>query len=143
MKGAEGGIKTMIDNGITSAKGQIDETFCNLIKSIGADATPGGYAKRNEPNKPPVASATANNLLLNAIMANAGSASLSSLPVTSTTDVDTDFDELFNKVKEIAQRIEHRPEYAEAIKYITNLGGSPDEIFKQLLSGLLKFVKAS
>jgi hypothetical protein len=138
LPGAAGGIQTLVDNGITTAKGEVDALFDQLVSLVGGGSV-GGYAQDNEPSEPAFTSAMANNVVLNATLNNAGGAVTPSLlrAAADTGPVDA----IVAQLQQLAQTMENEPAFAQALAYLTNLGGSPDEIFQQLLSALLRVVQ--
>jgi hypothetical protein len=138
LEGAAGGIQAAFDKGIANVTCDVDKAFAKLIAAVGAKS-PAGYVKDNEPNKPALTWSTANNSLLNTLMDKAGSAS--SLALAITRERDGGFDEIFLKLQQLGQNAENQPDFKAAMDYMNNLGGNPDEVFKQLLSALLRLVQ--
>lgn len=139
IEGAIDGIQTIVDNGITNAKANLATIFDELLTEVGA-ASVGGYAKANQPNDPAASSALANNVVFNGLIDNAGAAQVSSTAIAVATG-SSPFDTIVTNLKALAATVEADPAFAQAVTYMTNLGGSADQIFQQLISALLRILQ--
>lgn len=139
MEGSVDGLKQYIDGQFASMQGSVDEMFDEMIDALGADSTIGGYAEDNDPPNETFSTSTSNNLVLNATMDNAGSAT-SSASVTAVRDT-TPFDTLTQALQDLVNQIEGLPQFQQALDYMNNLGTNPDQMFSSLLSALLRIIQ--
>lgn len=139
LEGAAGGIQTFIDSGFASAQGQVDALFNQLVNMVGGTASVGGYVKQAPPSEPVFDSGAANNIVLNAVLDNAGVANHGSLAKGKRDN--SPWDIIATNLQNLYDTVSHSPAFDEAIHYLENLGSSPDDIFTQLLSALIRVVQ--
>ncbi|MEZ4361862.1 MAG: hypothetical protein R3B48_16855 [Kofleriaceae bacterium] len=130
------GIQRIFDAGIANIQSQVTAAFDQLITLVGGGSL-GGYVDSKTPSEPAFSSANANNPILNGTVSNAGSATYPSVSPGSMTPFDT----VLTQLQQLATTVQNDPAFAQALTYMTNLGGSPDQIFTQLLSALLRVVE--
>jgi hypothetical protein len=133
---AVGGIQQAFDREIANLQNRIGEIFDQLVAAVGGD-TLGGYIDSNEPDEPSYATASANNIILSSTLENASGASYTSLNPSSRDP----FDAVMRVITELADTVENSPAFSQALSYMTNLGGSLDQIFSQLAAALFRVVQ--
>lgn len=133
---ATAGMQARFDSGIASVQAQITTIFDNLVAQVGGGSL-GSYVDSNTPSEPSYSSSNSNNIVLNATLDNAGSASASPIVPGSNTP----FDAVTQLINQLVTSVEANPAFGQAATYMTNLGGSPDQIFSQLVSALLRVVQ--
>jgi hypothetical protein len=138
-QGSAAGIQTIIDNGIANLQSQIATLFDNAIQNIAGTSTLGGYEQANQQSNPQFDSAVSNNVVYNNFIDNSGSATSTSL-ATAVADSDP-LSDLLQQLQNFGTNTEAGSAFASAQSYFQNLGGSPDQIFSQLLAGLLRVVE--
>jgi hypothetical protein len=135
------GVQKVVDGGFSKLKGQISTLFSDAIKSVGQSSV-GGYAEDNKPSFPAFGSASANNILGNALIDNIGGATL--LPSESLT-ADAELLESVNsflaELNIFVGSVEQNKAFPGITTYFQNLGTSTDQIFVSLLTGLLTAVE--
>lgn len=134
LEGAVSAIQGIVDGGLVTLKGEIDTLFQQAIAEIAGSSSLGSYNKANTPPAPQFSEATANNVVYNATVDNAKSARPSGALVALDT---SPFDAVISALETFAQNVSNEPAFSQALDYFTHLGGTPDEIFRQLLSGLM------
>jgi hypothetical protein len=133
---AVGGVQRFLDSGIATVQSQITQIFDRLISQVGGDSL-GGYVNANTPNEPAYTSSNANNVVLNATLDNAASARYPALGPNASAP----FDAVRKLIEDLVNAVEGQPAFQQALDYMTNLGSSPDQIFVQLTSALLRVVQ--
>jgi hypothetical protein len=135
-QGAVGGIQTIIDNGITAMQGQVDTFFEQVIQDVGGQLSMGGYANANKKDSPAFTQATANNVVYNGLIANASGAQ--SLTAHLFSVESGPFDGFLNQLTNYIATVENIPAFSKALMYFQQMTDSADNIFVNLLSGLLE-----
>jgi hypothetical protein len=138
LDGAADGIKTKVDAGITNLQGQVHTIFQEAIKKL--PGTIGGYAEDNRPSDPRYGAALSNNIVFNGLIDNAGAATFDFARMQAVDPAP--FQKFTQKATEFMDTTEATKAFADARTYFTNLGTRPDEIFTQLLAGLLSVAEA-
>ncbi|RXV68592.1 hypothetical protein D1006_25910 [Burkholderia stabilis] len=138
LPGAVGGIQTKFDQGITQVKNQISAIFDQLVNSVGGTSTLGGYTDSQTPTEPVYSSGNANNIVLNATVENSPAATQTTAVPPSNTGP---WDILTQQIQSLTTSVQNDPAFNDALAYMNNLGGSPDQIFSQLLSALLRVMQ--
>ncbi|MFX1765670.1 hypothetical protein PWP93_24365 [Paraburkholderia sp. A1RI-2L] len=138
LPGAVGGIQTRFDQGIAQVKDQISAIFDQLVNSVGGTSTLGGYTDSKTPTAPVYSSGNANNIVLNATVENSPAAKQTTVVPPSNTGP---WDILTQQIQNLATSVQNDPAFNDALAYMNNLGGSPDQIFSQLLSALLRVMQ--
>lgn len=143
LEGAAAGIQNFIDAGFASAQDEVDALFDKLVGMVGATSSIGGYPDEKTPPEPVYESGAANNVVLNGALDNAGVAkvSMSYRLSGSATGSGDPWGTIAASIQALASTVSSSPAFAEAADYMTNLGGSLDNIFSQLLSALLRVVQ--
>lgn len=138
LPGAVRGIQSQFDQGIASVKNQIATIFDQLVNSVGGTASLGGYTDAKTPAEPVYSSGSANNIVLNSTLENSPSAKQTTtvLPPNAAP-----WDILVQQMQNFATSVQNDPAFTQALDYMKNLGGSPDQIFAQLLSALLRVMQ--
>jgi hypothetical protein len=139
LQGAPAGIQSFVDSGIAIVQNQVDAIFDQLVGLVGGGSV-GGYTQQNTPSEPAFTSAGSNNIVLNATVDNIG-ASSSITPLAAGLTGSNPFDPIITQLQQLVQTVENLPQWQEALDYMTNLGGGPDQIFQQILSALLRIVQ--
>jgi len=138
---AAAGVQRWVDAGFTTVQGEIDTIFDQLVADVGANSA-GGYINSNQPSSPTFDQAANNNIVFNATIDNASSASSSSsIAALASGGAGGAFDPIVVALQNLATSVTGLPQWQQAIDYCTNLGGGADNIFKQLLSALLRIVQ--
>jgi hypothetical protein len=136
LEGAVTHLRLNVDAGFAAFKDQFAEMMDEAIKAVGSYSI-GGYTQRNTPYSADAAAATSNNFFFNEFVARG----LSSGPTVSVASSDA-LTTLANLVDGLAQAEEDSAEtFSQALSYFTNLGSQPDQIFSDLLSGMLTVLK--
>jgi hypothetical protein len=130
---AVGGIQRYVDAGIATVQSQITTIFDQLVAAVGGSSL-GGYTDSNIQSEPTYSSSNANNIVLNSTVDNAAGASYQPLGPGSMGP----FDSVRQLIEQLVAAVEGQPAFQQAIDYMTNLGGNPDQIFVQLASALLR-----
>ncbi|HEX8113732.1 MAG TPA: hypothetical protein VF516_38635 [Kofleriaceae bacterium] len=133
---AIGGVQRYIDNGIATVQSQIPAIFDRLVAAVGG-ASLGGYVDAKTPSEPTFSSSNANNIVLNGTIDNAAGARYT--PIDPTTM--GPFDSVRQLIVQLVDAVQGQPAFQQALDYMTNLGGNPDQIFVQLASALLRVVQ--
>jgi hypothetical protein len=133
---AVGGLQRVIDDGIGTVQSQITHIFDQLVAAVGG-ASLGGYVQANSPDEPDYTSSNSNNIVLNATLDNAGSASYAGL----TSLASGPFDAVTQLIQGLVDAVQGQPAFEQALSYLGQLGGSPQQIFTQLTSALLRAVQ--
>jgi len=139
LEGAATGVKRGFDAGLAGVIADIDTVFDKMLAAIGT-ASPGGYINQNRPNAPKLSASTANNFVFTHMIDNIG-ASTSITALTAGERAEATLDPIIAQFQQFAAKVRDLPEFAQALTYFTSLGGSPDAIFSQLLSGFLLVLK--
>jgi hypothetical protein len=136
VQGSITGTQTIVDNGFNNFQAQIQSVFQYAITNIAGTATIGGYASSNQPSQVPTAfdSSTSNNVVYNGVVNNSGSISIQSF---ATKEALGSISDLLNQLLNFGTDTEAGQAFANAVTYFNNLGQNPDQIFQQLLAGLL------
>jgi hypothetical protein len=138
LPGAVAGIQRLFDEGIATARSELATIFDQLVASVGGTASIGGYTNSQTPSEPVYSSGNANNLVLNATLENSSASS----QVNSVAPPNASpWDILTQEIQAWTTSVQEDPAFAAALGYMQNLGGSPDQIFSQLLSALLRVVQ--
>lgn len=130
------GVQAIVDNGFDNFQKQIDTVFQNAIKNIAGSASIGGYSDANTPSDPNYDPSVSNNVVYNGIVDSGGSAVSLALK-TKLAAADDPINDLLAQLTAFGTSAESSAAFANAVQYFNNLGGSPDQIFSQLLAGLL------
>lgn len=133
---AVGGVQRIIDTGIATVQSEITQIFDHLVAAVGGDSL-GGYVDSNTPSAPTFSSSNANNIVLSSTIDNAAGASY--VPINPSTM--GPFDAVRKLIEQLVDAVEGQPAFQQALDYMKNLGGSPDQIFVQLASALLRVVQ--
>lgn len=141
LPGAIGGIQTMVDAGINNLQAQVQQVFNWAIQNIAGQSTIGGYEQENEESSPEFSSSVSNNIVYNGVVDNTSSASSSGYTLPPATQ--TAIDSFITQVTQFVDLEESSQAFQQAITYFTNLGGSVDQIFSQLLAGLMSLAEAA
>jgi hypothetical protein len=139
LEGAVSGMQTLVDNGITNVQARLASLFQDAIRNIAQSYSLGGYDDANQQMSPMFSGASANNLLYNALIDNGGSARMTSAP--RPLPENNPFGPAMRKLTELADFTRSEAAFSSAVQYFTNLGGSPDQIFAQLLSALMEIAE--
>jgi hypothetical protein len=139
LQGGAAGIQAILDNGIDNLQGQIATLFQNAIANIAGTASVGGYEKSNQQPSPALDSAVSNNVLYNGVIDNASGAT-SAFSAALLAD-DSPITQFITQVEQFVDANESSTAFTNAVTYFQNLGGSPDQIFGQLLAGLFEIVE--
>lgn len=131
---AAGGIQRIVDSGISTVQSQVHGWFQSAIDAIGQQ-TIGGYEKSSSGGAPELGDALANNILFNSLVDNAAQATSQSN--TDWTVLSSPFSDFMTQLTSFVNNAEAGAAFKKAVTYFNNLGGSPDQIFQQVLSGLL------
>jgi hypothetical protein len=140
VQGSAAGIQTIVDNGITNLQSQIATLFDYAVQNIAGTSSLGGYEQANQQSNPQFDSAVSNNIVYNNFIDNSGSASSTSPLAAALADSDP-LSQLLQQLQTFATNTQSGSAFASAQTYFQNLGGSPDQIFSQLLAGLLRVVE--
>ena len=138
---ATGGIQRAVDGGITAFQAQLHTMFQNAITQIAGQQSIGGYEQGNAASSAPFASAVSNNMLYNQLVDNAGSALGQDLLSKLRAEGSDPIADVLAQLSQFADLGMASDAFAQAKTYFTNLGGSPDQIFSQLLAGLLSIME--
>lgn len=130
---AIGGVQRIFDAGIATVQGQITQLFDQLVAAVGGNSL-GGYVDSKTQSEPTFSSSNSNNIVLNSTVENAGGASYSPIGPGSMGP----FDGVRQLIVQLVDAVEGQPAFQQALDYMTNLGGNPDQIFVQLASALLR-----
>jgi hypothetical protein len=139
MEGAAGGIQRIIDNGIHNIQSRIATLFDNMAQSIGGNTTIGGYRQANTTPSPELNSAVSNTVVAGAILDNLGGARIETL-FREAIDR-SPIDRYIAQLEQFADNTQAGAAFVSAIAYFQNLSGSIDQIFSQLLAGMLQVVQ--
>lgn len=142
-EGATLGVQKIIDDGFAAAQKKIDELFDRIIKELGQDSI-GGYIKAKTPddqNTEKCRSAMSNNFVLQATLQNLGSANPVRPEALRRAAEGGAFDVLFQRMKTLATTVENSKAFADAAECMKNLGGTPDQIFRQLLAAIIRLTQ--
>lgn len=134
---AAGGMQRAVDSGIVAFQAQLHTLFQNAIAQIAGQHSIGGYEQANAASSAPFASSVSNNMLFNQLVDNAGSAMGQDLLARLRTEDNDPVSDIIAQLTQFADLGLATDAFVQARTYFTNLGGSPDQIFTQLLSGLL------
>jgi hypothetical protein len=143
MEGMVTGLSQIVDARYAVFKSQFADMMEQAISSVSGYSV-GGYVQRNSPYDADADSATSNNFYLNEFTVNSGSSTLSPSPAAAltaglaTSDPVTTLADLLT---ELSTTEMPTTEFSDALGYFTTLGASPDEMFTNLLSGMLKVLK--
>jgi hypothetical protein len=138
LPGAAGGIQAKFDQGINTVKNEMAAIFDQLVNSVGGTATLGGYTDASTPSEPVYSSGNANNIVLNSTLENSSAATQTTPVPASATGP---WDILTQQIQNLTTSVQGDPAFAQALAYMDNLGGSPDQLFSQLLSALLRIMQ--
>ena len=133
---AVSGIQKTFDGAIANIQTQIAAFFDRLVAEVGG-GTLGGYVNTNTPSEPAFSSANSNNIVLNSTLENASGATYAPINPSSNGP----FDNVLQLIQQLVDSVESNPAFQQALNYMTNLGASPDQIFVQLLSALLRVIQ--
>ncbi|MBK8256444.1 MAG: hypothetical protein IPK82_27720 [Polyangiaceae bacterium] len=133
---AVGAVQTLFDNAIANVQSQVDAFFDQLVNEVGGGSL-GGYTDTNTPSEPNFSSANANNIILNATLENASSASSAVIRAVDSGP----FDVLVQLIKTLVDAVENNEAFDQALTLMQNLGGSLDQIFVQIVQALLRVVQ--
>ncbi len=138
LQGAAAGTQKIIDDGIATLKAQITTVFDQAVAQIAGQSSLGGYDKANEVPGPRMMAATSNNPFVTGALNNAPAATSTA---TARPLLDSAADSLLSQLTAFADTTAETQAFSEVWDYMTNLGGSPDQIFTQLLSALLRLAE--
>lgn len=141
LQGAAGGMQRVIDNGIHDVQGRLATLFNDAVKNIAGTASVGGYEQAHAQSSPDFNSATSNTVIGNAMLDNAGAARSAAGGALLAAIDSGPFDQYLQLLEQFATNTEAGAAFASALSYFQNLGGSLDQIFSQLLSGMLQVVQ--
>ena len=140
VQGSAAGIQTIVDNGISNLQSKIAALFDSAIQNIAGNSSIGGYEQANQQPNPQFSSAVSNNIVYNNFIDNSGSADSTSVAAAAVADTDP-LSQLMQQLQTFGTNTQTSSAFASAQTYFQNLGGSPDQIFSQLLAGLLRVVE--
>jgi hypothetical protein len=138
LQGAAAGTQTLIDNGIATLKTDLQQIFDEAVSQIAGQSSLGGYEQTNREPSPTVSAAAANNPIYSGTIDNAFAGS--SLAIYARPQL-ADGDALLQQLIDFADNALDTSAFEQAWGYFSNLGGSPDEIFVQLLAGLMRLAE--
>lgn len=140
-QGSAAGIQRIVDNGFDNLQSQISTLFDSAVQNIAGGSSLGGYKQDNQQSNAQFSSSVSNNIVYNNFVDNAGSATSSGLSAAALLGSDP-LSQLMEQLENFATNSESSAAFASAQTYFQNLGGSPDQIFVQLLAGLMRVVEA-
>jgi hypothetical protein len=136
LPGAAAKMQQIVDNGISNVQSQITSLFDQAVSSIAGNSSVGGYEKSNRQSDPAFSSAVANNVVYNGFIDNAGSAT-----TTLNAELSSELGSIQQWMEQLQQYVvntEATQAFSQASDYFQSMTGSPDQIFTNLLSGLLR-----
>jgi len=136
MAGAAQQMKTLVDNGFQSFADSVDDLLNQGIMTIAGPSTIGGYIQTYQQNNATLNKASSNNFIYNEFTNNGSSGTTS-----YTFQPGTTLEDFMQQLSDFADFLTSTGAFADAATYFTNLGGSPDNIFRQLLAGLFKVMQ--
>jgi hypothetical protein len=138
LQGAAAGTQRLIDSGIATLQSDIRQIFDEAVAQIAGQSSLGGYEQTNREPSPMVSGAAANNPIYTGTIDNAFAAS--SLAIYARPRLG-DADSLMQQLTSYADDAVGSSAFEQAWSYFSNLGGSADEIFSQLLAGLMRLAE--
>lgn len=140
LSGAVGGIQKKIDGGIDTLQRQLQQWFDQAKRDIAGPYSLGGYEQANTPDDPNTSQSVANNIVFSGLVNNAGAATCT-MDLAQEIRSNDSFTDFFNQLTQLVDFTESTEAFSEALDYISNLGTSPDQIFRQLLAALMSVVE--
>jgi hypothetical protein len=137
--GAAAGTQKIVDDGIATLKSELQKLFDEAVTKIAGQSSLGGYERANEKSSPELSAAAANNPFYTGFIDGVHGAR--SLVAALPDEHRAELEPLMAQLLAYAQSTEGTSAFGEALTYVENLGGSPEEIFQQLLSALLRLAE--
>ncbi|HET7436920.1 MAG TPA: hypothetical protein VFN10_19585 [Thermoanaerobaculia bacterium] len=142
---AVGGIQSRLDSAFQNlTQNNIEKLFNWAVDTVAGNATIGGYAAMNEEALPAAATALtnaslANNIIYNGLVDNGPSSAAP--PVMLPPSIMQQFESFLSEVSSFVTDAGATQAFQEALAYFKNISGSVDNLFSQLLAGLLKIAQ--
>lgn len=140
LQGAAGGMQQVLDRGIGNVQSQLASLFDNAVKNIAGTASLGSFEQSHAGGPSVMSSATSNTIIAGAVLDNAGGSTATSAALLAALDT-SPFDALVQQLEQFATNTEAGDAFRKAATYFQNLGGSIDQIFTQLLAGMMQVVQ--
>jgi hypothetical protein len=137
LQGAVARLRVIVDNGFANFKEQFADMMDEVIKLVGG-YTIGGYAQRSAVYDADASAANSNNFFCNEFLANGASTAMPAMSFAASSPVST-LASLLTQLSAAEQA--NTDTFSAALSYFTNLGTRPDEIFSNLLAGMLTVLK--
>lgn len=135
------GMARAVDAGIGGFQAQLHTLFQNAIAQIAGQHSIGGYEQANAASSAPFSSAVSNNMLYNHLLDNGDAARGQDLLARLRAQDNDPIAAVLAQLTEFADLGLASNAFVQARSYFVDLGGSPDQIFSQLLAGLLSVVE--
>lgn len=140
LSGSVDGVQKMVDNGFANFQSNVSGFFTYAKDSIAGQDSIGGYYDSNKQSSPAITQASANNVVLNNLKANAGS--LAAFKPTIAGEDLAKIQDIYDQLSALTSGTDVQQPFDSAINYFTNLGQGSSDIFTQLLTDLLNIAEA-
>jgi hypothetical protein len=137
LQGAVAALRNIVDSGFETYKEQFADTMDEVIRLLTGYSI-GGYAQTNAGYDKDASTATSNNFFFNEFVANGSNTAIPALSFAASDPVST----LVSLLSELTSAEQSSTDtWNDALGYFTNLGTTPDEIFRSALAGMLTVLK--
>ena len=137
-------FKKMVDANISNLETWISQNFSQVISSFSGANSLGQYQTANNTPNPQAAALTSTNFLFTGVLNNANSMQLAGggpVGARLTDDATQKLDALMQKITVEVGSLQSTTAFTNAITYFKQMGGSTDQAFQMLISGLLSVIE--